>query len=290
MWVAIWLVLSCFLLSFVGWTLYVLLQQKRAWKAFAEKNNLSYRGGKMMESPTVQGHYGKRMFSMYTDIQPTKDVRGQRYVSVIEFQMGDGMPTGAIIATKELREFSDHLIFHEIYVPDLKEWSPDYISKTRDKKNLKEYLTDDRARILSKLFKMKNAVVLFFFDELDCVLRVETTDPLRNAAHLQKIVEQIFKVVQVLTPGVEEKKRFKQLLKEEKKRRETAHPDDDDEDEVESLEENVGTGEILQTQEAADEKSQEPAVPLKAAPEKSKTPSKSGKKEPYLKDEKPKSK
>ena len=236
MWLMIWIVFSVLMLGFVAWTMLVLLQQKKAWKTFALKNDLNYNSDSMTASPSVQGRYQKRGFALYSDVQKTTDIRGQRYVSVVEIQLGDGMPTGGVVATSGLKVFTDQLIFDETIDVSVEGWDDSYIVRARDKANLKAYLTEPRAKFLSKIFKMKNATVLFFFDELESILRIETTDPLRDAERLQKIMDQIMAGVKILTPTTEERVTFKKLLKEEKKRLKNKHPDDEDEDEEDGAE------------------------------------------------------
>ncbi len=237
MWLAIWLCFAVFVLVFVGWTLVVLFQQKKAWKSFSTKHKLKYTPGRMMDSPTVSGVVNERPFSLYTGVQQTPDIRGQRFVTVIEFEFGKGMPTGAAIATTEFDGFIRTLIFNDVLTPDLAEWKSDYVVRARDKKNLKAYLTKERQQLLHSLFSMKNAAVLLFFDELEAVLRIETTDPLRDERHLEKIVKRVARAVETLAPSAAEKKTFKKLLADEKRRREAGDDgEDDDEEEGDEVE------------------------------------------------------
>ncbi len=218
MWLAIWGIFAVFIFGFVIWTMAVLYQQKRAWSAFAKRHKLKYDAGTFMGSPTVTGKIKDRLLSLYTGIQQTDDIRGQRFVTVIEFQLGDGMPTGAAISTPQFRSFIDGLIFDETYQPELAEWDKDYVVRTRDEKNLSAYLTKERQQVLHSLFTMKTASVLFFFDELEAVLRVETSDPLRSEAHLNAIIKRLADAAETLSPSKTEKVEFKKLLQEEKTR------------------------------------------------------------------------
>lgn len=206
MWIALWFVLSAFVMGVFVWSLRILIQQKRAWAAYAKKRGYEYIGGKMMDPPAVVATVNGMRLSLYTDIQRTNDVRAQRYVTIIEIVLGSGMPTGAAIATKELRPFIDSLNFTDSHTPpDFPEWSPSYIVKTRDTKKLAAYLTQNRLAVLHSLFSMKNSMALFFFDEEECVLRIETPDPLRNVEHLEKIVRRIVDAVEKLRLTEQEK-------------------------------------------------------------------------------------
>ena len=111
MWLAIWALFAAFIVVYVGWTLVVLFQQKKAWAAFAKKNKMKYESPKLTESPVVSGTYGTYQLALYAAVQQTNDMRGQRFVNVIEFQFGKGMSTGAAIATKEFSGFINGLVF-----------------------------------------------------------------------------------------------------------------------------------------------------------------------------------
>lgn len=230
MWIAIWGVFTLFIVVFVGWTLAVLIQQKRTWSGFAKKNKLKYEAPSLMSSPIVSGQYQGYMLTLYTGVQQTDDIRGQRFVTVIELQFGKGMPTGAAIATREFSGFISGLIFDKDYKPALAEWQEEYIARTRDLKNLDAYFTKQRQQVLCKLFGMRNSAALFFFDELEAVLRVESSDPLREINHLEKIIKQIKSAADTLKPTAAEKKEYRKLLAEEKKRLEEGDDDDIRED------------------------------------------------------------
>ncbi len=276
MWVAIWVCFTVFVAVFVGWTLLVQFQQKKAWSTYAKRNKLQYDNGTFTGPPTVVGEVGGRNLSLYTGVQQTDDIRGQRFVTVIEFQMGKGMPTGAAIATKEFSGFIQGLIFDETFKPEVTDWDPSYVVRTRYKKNLQAYLTQERQKTIASLFSMKNAAVLFFFDELEAVLRIETSDPLRNDAHLEKIVKRILSAVEVLSPTAEEKKTFRQLLKDEKNR-DDFDEEDEDEDETESTAQDDEGEEDVKSEPEPKEKETKKKKP---AAKKKKAAKKSSKKSP----------
>ncbi|MCB9990971.1 MAG: hypothetical protein H6867_06280 [Rhodospirillales bacterium] len=241
MWLVIWCLFAVFIFVFVGWTAVILFQQKKTWANFAKRHKLEYEAGTIMGSPVVSGMLNERRFSLYTGAQQTDDIRGQRFVTIIEFQMGQGMPTGAAIATMEYLGFVDGLVFDESYDPGIPEWKSSYVVRTRDSKNLQAYLTDERLKLLQGLFSMKGASVLLFFDELEAVLRIETSDPLREGAHLDKIIKRLSDAADKLVPSAVEKERFKTLIEEEKARHkavekvaqvEDEEVEDDDADDV----------------------------------------------------------
>jgi hypothetical protein len=209
MWIALWVILSAFIITVFIWSMQILQQQKRAWGAFAKKNGAYvFTRGKMMESPSLRCALRGMTITLYTDTQRTNDIRGQRYVTVFEIETGGGMPTGAIVATRELEPFVSSLNFAETYAPVSPNWNPAYLLRTRSAARLKHYLTPERIEALCGLFSMKNSVSLFFFDEQDSVLRMETPNPLKDAALLEKSINKVLGFAEKLKLTDEEKERF----------------------------------------------------------------------------------
>lgn len=215
MWIFLWLVLSLFVLGVYAWSQRILMQQKHAWSTFAKKNGFLYEGGKFTSAPAMAGKMGPHTASLYTGVQTTSDARGQRFVTVLQFEMGKGTPAAGAVSTKELEPFISALKFKETFVPDFRDWKTEYIIRTRDAGAMQKFLTHDRLETLHSVFSMKNSSALFFFDELDSVLRIETSDPLTNPVRLEKILKRLAAAADKLAPSVVEKIPDTQLPKPE---------------------------------------------------------------------------
>ncbi len=191
MWFLLWLVVSVFILGVFTWSLQILMQQKKAWQAYAKKAALEYTPGKFMDSPTLQGVVAGYRTAIYSQRQPTPDGRGQRYVTVLEFELGEGLPTGGLVAAMSFAPMVAGLNFSETAVIDFPEWDKNRIIKTRDGAAMKAYLTRDRLEALHALMTMNSAAAMYLFDETNGAVRIETTDPLRDAAKMEKIIAKI---------------------------------------------------------------------------------------------------
>ncbi len=200
MWLAIWILLTAFVLGVSLWSWVILRQQKKAWSAFAVKTGLNYTPGTLMGSPTVTGLVKGRKLSFFTAAQKTNDARGQRYVTVIELEMGSGLPVGAALATKEFSDFLSTLRMDETLELQSPDWDKSYIVKTRNAARLKEYLTPERLKIIHALFSAKNSIALFIFDETDSVIRIETSDPLRKMEQLESLAKKLTAAADKLAP------------------------------------------------------------------------------------------
>lgn len=200
MWIFIWLLVATFILGFFAWSTLALLQQKRAWKKFAEKHELDYDPGKMLGTAYVTGRLQGLRFNLFSGTEPTDDVRGQRYMTIIEFEMGSGMRVSGAVGTPEMKMFIDGLNYTDTLKPKIKEWNEDYLIRTHDADELAKYFTDERQIMLHKVFSMKNSVAIFLFDKIESVLRIETSDPLVNEEHLEKVIKTLIAVCKKLKP------------------------------------------------------------------------------------------
>lgn len=134
--------------------------------------------------------YGHQV-AFFPDVQATQDQRGQRFVTVLEFDVGQGMPTGAMISTSNFAAFAANLNFTQTLEIDFPGWDKTRIIRTRDAAVLKEYLTQDRLEFLHNIMSMKNATALYFFDEENAIVHIETSDPIRDEARMEKMVQKM---------------------------------------------------------------------------------------------------
>ena len=204
MWIFLWFIASSLILGVFGWSLVILHQQKRAWSAFAKKHSLSYVPGKMVEAPAMSGALFGYKVVFFPDVQATQDQRGQRFVTVLEFDLGTGGMTGGVIGSANFATFIAGLVFTETMDIDFPDWDKTRIIRTRNKAVLKDYLTTERLSVLHGLMNIKNSTTLYFFDEQNSILHIETTDPIRDAARFEKIVQKITSSLDKLKPTAEE--------------------------------------------------------------------------------------
>lgn len=205
MWIFIWAILSSFVLVIFFWSIRILLQQKSAWRAYADKTKLTYSPGpRFLSSPSLSGMIGLYGFGLYTEEQQTADTRTARFNTVLEIALRRGLPTTGAMGTPLAVPLIQSLRLEQTYVPDDKEWDPTWMARARHGAMLKAYLTPPRLEIIKKIFKMKVLSALFVFDQQDAVLRIETADPLNNKDRLEKIVKGLIQQVDGLMVHEEE--------------------------------------------------------------------------------------
>ncbi len=209
MWIFLWFVASAFILGVFGWSLLILGQQKRAWAAFAKKHNLSYVPGKLVEAPAIKGAIFGYKIAFFPDVQATQDQRGQRFVTVLEFDLGESGATGAVIGASDYATFISNLTFADTVEIDFPGWDKTRIVRTRDPEALKSYLTQERLGLLHGLMSVKNSAALYFIDDQGAVLHIETTDPIRDADRFEKMVQKIASSLDKLKLTAEERAQTK---------------------------------------------------------------------------------
>lgn len=205
MWIFLWFVASAFILGVFGWSIIILQQQKRAWSAFAKKHNLSYIPGKLVEAPAIKGAIFGYQAAFFPAVQATQDQRGQRYVTALEFDLGVPGITGAVLGSPNFATFISDLPFAESIDIDFPEWDKTRIVRTRDKEALQKYLTPERLKFLHNMMSLKSSTALYFIDDKNSILHIQTTDPIRDAERFEKIVQKITNSLDVMKPTTDER-------------------------------------------------------------------------------------
>ncbi len=217
-WFVLWLLLSLVLIYFFGWTLFILLKQKKAWKAYAVKNNLRYSTKKVLSSPEISGALGDYTVNLFTGEHMAEDARSSRKLTAVEIQLSSTLPVEAGIANGEMISFIQKFCFKEEMRPKYKDWDNSYIASSDDKVILEKYLTKERFEALMSLMKVKNAWTLLAFRKDISLLRFDTPDPLLSVKKIDSLVNQMLKTAAILElkDGEAEHLKSKQSNKQQK--------------------------------------------------------------------------
>jgi hypothetical protein len=203
-WIFIWALVSIFILGVFGWSVQILLLQKAAWKTYARKMKLNYQEGRgILSSPILSGSLGPYGFALFSEEIQTADARGRRFNTVIEIALRQSMPMTGVIGTESMAPAINALAIQQTMSPADPDWNNAWLIRTDNMKAMEQFLTKDRIETLKRLFRMKILAALFIFDQTDSVLRLETADPLSDAARLEKIVKSLIQQAEILTlqPG-----------------------------------------------------------------------------------------
>lgn len=194
-WIAIllWIGLSSIILGAFFWSTLILIKQKRAWQTYAQKHKLKYEGGRFLESPTVTGMLGKFGVSCFSAMRDPDDMKARRFVSVIEIKLPDGLIGSGAAGTKDMIPFMQTLTVLKPHDFESEEWTEDDHYCTADVVIAEEYWTDERLKHLKAILGVKNADVVFMYDENEALIRIETPDPIQEIEKAEKVINFLIK-------------------------------------------------------------------------------------------------
>lgn len=201
MWVLLWGGIVVFIIGFAVWSFRVQWAQISTWKDFARKNGMNARSAGIMKTPVLEGNLRGFVVSLQSGYVETADVVGQKLISVIEIEFPSGLPTAGGLGSFEHQDLIVGLDMPDRVVPDISGWNASNLIRTIDKTVLNHYLNEERLKALMTLFKAVQELhgsVLFLFDEQNAVLRIETNHPLHEPRKLERTVNGILGVSDVL--------------------------------------------------------------------------------------------
>lgn len=187
-WIIIWVVLSAIVLGASLWSLQILFRQKRAWEDFARKRGLSFKRGTFMGPAEISGTIGEYTVNFFTAERQTEDMRGKRYVSVIEIAVKDGLFDGGVAGTKELQTFMQSLNAIHPYAVKREGWEQSHAIFVRNDAVADAYFTDEKLDLFAQVLGTRNADVLIVFNNEETIIRMETSDPMLAAEKIEKVV------------------------------------------------------------------------------------------------------
>lgn len=196
-WIALWVLLSAFILGIFVWTTKALQDQKRAWQNFAKKRGLAYRSDGFLKSATVTGKTDGYDFYLSSEERATPDIRGRKFVTVAQWTLPIKMPTTGIVASGDYRDFAAAMTAPALpLVYD--GWEAGKVAAKSDLPDLlTAYFTPERLRVLDTLMKQKGVSVLFLFDPVSAYVRLETGDPMLKTEQLDKLVAGVTPMLKV---------------------------------------------------------------------------------------------
>ncbi len=197
-WFVLWLVLSFALLYFLGWTIYILLRQKRAWKAYAVKRKLRYVQKQFLVSPEMSGVIDDYTISFFTAEHQPPDARSARKMTAVELLLSSRIPFEGGIASGGMVSLMRPIGYAEEFVPAYDGWDKEWMAGSVSANAMQSYLTPDRLQALLTLMEIKNAWVIFMFRENVTLLRVDTPDPLDVPEKIDKLVKMMIKAANTL--------------------------------------------------------------------------------------------
>lgn len=187
-WIFLWIVLSAIVLGASLWSFQILMRQKKAWEVFSQKRGLSFKRGTFMGPAEITGTIGEYAVNIFTAERQTADMRGKRYVNVLEVSVKAGLFDGGVAGTKEMQGFMQSLNLLHPYVAKKEGWDQSHAIFVRDDAVADAYFTPEKIDLFAQVLGTRNADVLIVYNNEETIVRMETSDPMLAADKIEKIV------------------------------------------------------------------------------------------------------
>jgi hypothetical protein len=212
-WFLLWFVLAIIILGATVWSTIILMQQKKAWKAYAAKKGLVFTANKFFESPTLEGIIDGYNVSFFTALQQKEDSRKNRQISVMQINANCSFVDGIGAGTKEMLPFLQSLEAITPHDMKVRKWDKAHHIQSQNKSIIDAYLSEERVAILSGILKMPNADVLILLDKNEGVFRFETSNPFQDEKKIEVLVDKLIARIEKLKPSDEEVKTLSSMVK-----------------------------------------------------------------------------
>lgn len=259
LWLLLWFVLSFILLGATFWSTIILVQQKKAWGEYAKKKGLTFARGTFFAPCTMEGIVDGYNVSFFSATQQNVDARKNRELTVMQVNASDPFVDGIACGTPEMLPFLQSLdttMPHELKTG---KWNKENQLRSRNKKAVDAYLTEDRIKIINGILSMPNADVVILLDNNEGIFRFETSNPLTDANQIDATVNKLIARIKKLTPSEEERKKLTAMEASEEKAEPVVKEHENQQEEVveapkeEKIEEPKGT----ETEKPKDQESSE---------------------------------
>ncbi len=181
------------------WSFHILLRQKRAWIAFAQKNGLAFDRRRLFLSAAVSGVMKGVPVTLYSEEQVVNQNGTRRYRTILHIELPPGMKTPGIVASPEAGNFARAQGLKEPYVPEYDFWNKNIVVLSNDAEIMKAYLTEERCRALNPMMSIKTIACILIFDAENTFLRFETPDAFDDENKLDRFVSKAVENAKILS-------------------------------------------------------------------------------------------
>jgi len=210
-WIFIWVIFAAVMIFVTGWSTFILIKQKQAWKKFAADKGINFRSGKFFSPCEMEGEIEGFRVSFFTGEQQNPDVRKNRQLTIVEITDMEPYVDGIACGSNEMKEFIDMLDGLSLHKIDHEKWNKNNVLASRNKKSVEAYLTDKRIKLISEFLAFPKSDVIIIFNENQAVYRFETANPLTETGMISEMLKKLFARIEKLRPTEDEIKNFKAL-------------------------------------------------------------------------------
>lgn len=198
MWLFLWILFVLAIVGIFAWSFHVIFEQKRAWKAFADKYGLDFIKGALLQPPAITGYIKGRLVNLYVQQNMPAD-HGRKSSTILEVFLTKTPDTVAMVASQGFVDFMTTVDLPEPFQVDDPDWPAGALSRTFEGVNPAIWFRahKDRTRAVGKLMAMPYDKALVMDGE-QAFLAMRMADPLADPRIINKFVSGLFEIARML--------------------------------------------------------------------------------------------
>lgn len=200
-WFLLWFILAVIIIGATTWSTIILIQQKQAWKTYAKKNGFNFTPNKFFEPAILEGTIDDYMVSFFTAVEQQEDSRKNRQITVAQVNANYAFSDGIGVGSAKMMPFLEALETIKPYEFSSSAWKKDNHIYVENHKAAKEFLSEERLKILTELLNFPKANVLILMDQNEGVFRFETTNPFHDEKKIDAFVTKVIARIEKLRPS-----------------------------------------------------------------------------------------
>lgn len=212
-WFFLWFIFAVVMIFVTGWSTYILVQQKQAWKKYAADKKISFRPNKFFAPCEMDGTVEEFTVSFFTGEQQNPNARKNRQLTIFEIIDPTPYVDGMACGNDQMKAFISLLDALTPHIVKSDNWNNSNVISSRHKPAVNAYLTPQRIKIIDEMIRFPKSDVIAVLDGEQGVFRFETSNPLTDAGKIDEMLNKLFARIRKLRPTAEERQQFAKLAK-----------------------------------------------------------------------------
>ena len=198
MWLFLWVLFVLCAAGFFLWSYHTTFEQKKAWKAYAQKMKLQYSGGSLLQSPEMTGEIKGHRVNFYPDF--VENEQGQKSTqNVVEVFLSTTPDVACIVASPGFTDFLMQINLPNTFKIENSDWPNSVLSQCPDGENCVEWFMADKNRVtaIQHLTKLPFNTA-FVADKNQAFVVIRTANPLSDPRKLNQLVKKLILMAEML--------------------------------------------------------------------------------------------
>ena len=215
-WFFLWILFALLMIGVTGWSTYILIQQKQAWKKFAADKKIAYRANKFFSPCEMNGTIEEFIISFFTGEQQNPEARKNKQLTIVEIVDPNPYVDGLAAGNGQMKAFINLLNTLSAHGMQDENWRNSNVISSRHKDAVKAYFPTARIKIINEMIAFPKSDVIILLDGDQGVFRFETSNPLTDAQKIDEMLQKMFVRIRKLRPSPEEVEKLRLLAKNNK--------------------------------------------------------------------------